>query len=91
MFKASVYDWTTAEFTGKIWLQWLMWLSTQRIGKDIRASTYFSTRRAADLVSEACFTAMTGDRHDELAAMDHSMIADRSRSDTVMASMNFNS
>ena len=68
-----------------------MWLSTLRIGKDIRASTYFFTRRAADLVSEACFTAMTGDRHDELAAMDHSMIADRSRSDTVMASMNFNS
>ena len=49
------------------------------------------SERAADLVSEACFTAMTGDRHDELAAMDHSMIADRSRSDTVMACMNFNS
>ena len=51
-----------------------MWLSTQRIGKDIRTSSYFFTRRAADVVSEACFTAMTGDRHDERAAMDLSMI-----------------
>ena len=59
---------------GKTRLQWLMWLSTQRIGKDIRASSYFFTRRAADVVSEACFTAMTGDRHDERAAMDFSMI-----------------
>ena len=55
-------------------LQWLMWLSIQRIGKDIRASSYFFTRRAADVVSEACFTVMTGDRHDERAAMDFSMI-----------------
>ena len=55
-------------------LQWLMWLSTQRIGKDIRASSYFFTRRAADVVSEACFTVMTGDRRDERAAMDFSMI-----------------
>ena len=61
-------------------LQWLMWLSTQRIGKDIRVSSYFFTRRAADVVSEACFIAMTGDRHD-----------DRSRSVTVMSCMNFNS
>ena len=53
----------------------LMWLSTQNIGKDIRASSYFFTRRAADVVSEACFTATTGDRHDELAAMNYSMIA----------------
>ena len=51
-----------------------MWLSTQRIGKDIRTSSYFFTRRAADVVSEACFTVMTGDRHDERAAMDFSMI-----------------
>ena len=58
----------------KTWLQWLMWLSTQRIGKDIRASSYFFTRRAADVVSEACFTVMTGDRHDKRAAMDFSMI-----------------
>ena len=52
----------------------------RRIRKDIGASSYFSTRRAADVVSEACFIAMTGDRHD-----------DRSRSDTVMSCMNFNS
>ena len=55
-------------------LHWLMWPSTQLIGKDIRASSYFFTRRAADVVSEACFTVMTGDRHDERAAMDFSMI-----------------
>ena len=47
---------------------------TQRIGKDIRANSYFFTRRAADVVSEACFTVMTGDRHDKRAAMDFSMI-----------------
>ena len=56
-------------------LQWLMWLSTQRIGKDIRASSYFFTRRAADVVPEACFTAKTEDRHDKLDAMDLSVIA----------------
>ena len=61
-----------------------MWPSTQRIGKDIRANSYFFTRRAADVVSEACFTVMTGDRHDELQH-------DHIRSDTVMISMNFNS
>ena len=59
---------------GKTRLQWQMWLSTQRIGKDIRISSYFFTRRAADVVSEACFIVMTGDRHDERAAMDLSMI-----------------
>ena len=57
-----------------------MWPSTQRIGKDIGASSYFFTRRAADVLPEACFTTMTEDRHDELAAMDLSVI-----------SMNFNS
>ena len=31
-------------------------------------------RRVADVVSEACFTVMTGDRHDERAAMNFSMI-----------------
>ena len=51
------------------------WLSNQRIGKVIRASSYFSTRRVVDLVPEACSTAMTDDRHDELAAIDLSMIA----------------
>ena len=42
-----------------------------------------------DVTSEACFTAMTGDRHDELAAMVLSKI--RIPSDTVMICMNFNS
>ena len=56
-------------------LQWLMWPSTQRIGKVIRASSYFSTRRVVDLVPEACSTAMTEDRHHKLAAIDLSMIA----------------
>ena len=56
-------------------LQWLMWPSSQRIGKVIRASSYFSTRRVVDLVPEACFTAMTKDRHGELAVIDFSMIA----------------
>ena len=40
-----------------------MWPSTQRIGKDIGASSNFFTRRAADVVPEACFTAITEDRH----------------------------
>ena len=57
-----------------------MWPSTQRIGKGIRANSYFFTRRAADVLPEACFTTMIEDRHDELAAMDLSVI-----------SMNFNS
>ena len=52
-----------------------MWPSIQRIGKDIRANSNFSTRRVVDVVPVACFTAMTEDRHDELAAMDLSMIA----------------
>ena len=77
------YEWTTAKFTRtwmewqrcKTQLQWLMWPSTQRIGKVIRASSYFSTWRVVDLVPEACSTAMTEDRHDELAVIDLSMIA----------------
>ena len=56
-------------------LQWLMWPSTQRIGKVISGSSYFSTRRVVNLVPEACSTAMTEDRHDEPAATDLSMIA----------------
>ena len=44
----------------------------------------------ADVVSKACFTAMTGDRHDERAAMDFGIII-YIRSDAVMISMNFNS
>ena len=55
-------------------LLWLMWPSTQRIGKDINASSLL-TRRAVDVISETFFCAMTGDRDDELAAMDLSMIA----------------
>ena len=43
-----------------------MWPSTQLIGKDIRTSSQLFTRRVADVISEACFTAMTGDRHDEI-------------------------
>ena len=52
----------------------MMWSSTQRIGKVIRASSYFSTRRVVDLVPVAGSTAMTEDRHDELAAIDLSLI-----------------
>ena len=51
-----------------------MWPSTQRIGKVTRASSYFSTQRVVDLVPEACSTVMTKDHHDELAAIDLSMI-----------------
>ena len=51
-----------------------MWPSTQRIGKDINASSLL-TRRAVDVISETFFCAMAGDRDDELAAMDLSMIA----------------
>ena len=54
-------------------LQWLMWPSTQCIGKDTRASSYLFSRRAADVISEAYLNAMTGDRHDELAALDLSI------------------
>ena len=44
---------------------------------------------ADDVISEACFTASTRDRPDELAAMD--LTHDYRRSDTVMICMNFNS
>ena len=53
----------------------LIWPSIQRIGKDIRASSSVIPRRASDVISGACSTAMTGDRPDEIAAMDPSMIA----------------
>ena len=49
-----------------------MWPSTQRIGKEIKASLLF-TRRAADVISEVFFAATTGDRDNELAAMDLSI------------------
>ena len=45
------------------------WPSTQRIGKDIRTSSYFFTRRVADVVPEACFSAMNRDRYNVLAAI----------------------
>ena len=48
---------------------------TQPIRKDIRASSKLFTRRAADVISEASFTTLTGDRDDELAAMDLSTVA----------------
>ena len=55
-------------------LLWPMWPSTRRIGKDIKVSSWFFTRGAADAISEAFLTAMTGYRHKELAAMDLRMI-----------------
>ena len=55
-------------------LLWPMWPSTRRIGKDIKISSWFFTRGAADVISEAFLTAMTGYRHEELAAMDLRMI-----------------
>ena len=33
--------------------------------KGYQSELLFFTRRAADVVSEACFTVMTGDRHDK--------------------------
>ena len=44
----------------------LVWPSNQRIGKDIRAGSQLFSRSAADVISEANLTTMTGDRHDEL-------------------------
>ena len=51
-----------------------MWPSTRRIGKDIKVSSWFFNRGEADVISEAFLTAMTGYRHEELAAMDLRMI-----------------
>ena len=59
-------------------------ITTQHIGKDIRASSKMFTRRAVDVISEACFT---GDLRASHVGPQH----DRSRSDTVMISMNYNS
>ena len=58
----------------KTHLLWLMWPSTQCIGKDIKGSS-LSTWREADVISEAIFTAVTRDCDDKLAGMDLSMIA----------------
>ena len=44
------------------------------------------TRRATDVICEAFFIAMSGDHDDELAEMDHGMIAV-----ATMISMDFNS
>ena len=55
-------------------LLWPMWPSTRRIGKDIKVSSWFFNRGEADVISEAFLTAMTGYRHEELAAMDLRMI-----------------
>ena len=52
-----------------------MWLSTQRISKNIREGSLSSTPRVADVNSEASFTATTANLRDELAAMDLSTIA----------------
>ena len=52
-------------------LQWLMWPSTQRTER-ITEQVLSSLKKADDIISEACFTAMTH-HHDELAAMDHSI------------------
>ena len=54
-------------------------ITTQHIGKDIRASSKMFTRRAVDVISEACFT---GDLRASHVGPQH----DRSRSDTVMIS-----
>ena len=66
-----------------------MWLSTQHFGKDIRTSSYFLTRRAADVVSEACFTG--DDRRSPWWASRDGPQHDHIRSDTVMICMIFNS
>ena len=50
----------------KIQLLWLMWPSIQCI---------VSLERVVDVISEACLTTRTGDRQDEVAVMDLSMIA----------------
>ena len=58
--------------------------STQRIGKDIRASSSLFTRRASDVTSEAFSTAMSGDRYE---GPKHN----RGHSDAIVINMNFNS
>ena len=58
--------------------------STQRIGKDIRASSSLFTRRASDITSEAFSTAMSRDRY---KGPKHN----RGHSDAIVINMNFNS
>ena len=62
--------------------------STQPIGKNIRGSSELFSLRADDVISEACLTAMIGDRRDEPAAIDLSMIA---VANTIMNCTNFKS
>ena len=58
--------------------------STQRIGKDIRASSSLFTRRVSDVTSEAFSTSMSGDRYE---GPKHN----RGHSDAIVINMNFNS
>ena len=69
----------------KTWLLWPMWPYIQCFEQDIRASFKLFTRREDDSISKASFTAMTGDHHDELTAIDHSMIC----SDAIVIWINF--
>ena len=58
--------------------------STQRIGKDIRASSSLFTRRVSDVTSEAFPTSMSGDRYE---GPKHN----RGHSDAIVINMNSNS
>ena len=69
-------------------LLWLTWPSNSTHRKRYKSKLLLFTLGAADVNSEACFTAMTGDCDDELAPWTQH---DRSRSDTGMINMNFNS
>ena len=84
LFKASVFwmndsqihrnteiarDDSTAKLSCNDWCDFPL-NTSERISEQ----ALFFTRRAADVASEACFTVMTGDRHDGRAAMDFSMI-----------------
>ena len=62
-----------------------MWPYIQCFEQDIRASFKLFTRREDDSISKASFTAMTRDHHDELTAIDHSMIC----SDAIVIWINF--
>ena len=80
------YERTTAEFQkheDRSWwhhrktrLLWLLWPSTQWIGKDIRANPQLFTRRAANVISEACIASLQWPEiamMHELAVIDLSM------------------
>ena len=59
----------------KTWLQWLMWPSTQRIGKDIRASSFFFHWNGGPCSFRGLLHCDDRRSHDELVAMGYSMIA----------------